>query len=466
VNALANPEVGEYLNKHFVSTFQKVGTFRLVNGQKQGGNVASYFCTPKEGVLDAVAGPVDASTLLREARWTVETRKMALLESREDVYKYKLLLRLAHADRLPHEGELAFVNWLALPLLPPSTANLDALLDNGSLVNRLNNQDKVHLVLAAYPLPDLAAAYPAIYGKVLNENVSSLPVAEGTASSGIPAGRSQWTTTAGANQGSLLSRGLDWSAFRSSRPAAPSLEEKAELAWALELRHARNHPSPGEIYSGKPLNVLMTDLMGMYAQGVSFREIRLAPEVLEHLNVTPMAGEANFALLRDGGKLRWPMAWYRRPLAVASADLRTALESSLKEVLAQVRKGPPDPERLDELRRDLEELQAQLKARIKEVPPSTYVEAKRYLTELDEALKVLEHGDATRFVNGAYALDPDRIKTVPDLVAFMAEKGLRFAPAVDCDESAYQTLHLALVACDGGKVQSVVAAGSLERGEL
>ena len=51
MNALANPEVGKYLNEYFVSSFQKVGTFRIVNGQKQGGNVASYFCAPDGRVL-------------------------------------------------------------------------------------------------------------------------------------------------------------------------------------------------------------------------------------------------------------------------------------------------------------------------------------------------------------------------------------------------------------------------------
>jgi hypothetical protein len=238
------------------------------------------------------------------------------------------------------------------------------------------------------------------------------------------------------------------------------------LARALELRHARNSPPATEIYSAKPLNVLLADLAGMYAQGASFRPVKLAPEVLEHLNVTPTAGEANFGLLKDGGKLRWPMAWHRRPLAAASAELRTALESSLKEVLAQARKRPPDADRLDELRHDLEELQTLLKAKIEEVSASTFIEANRYLTELDDALKVLERGDATRFVNGAYALDPARIKTVPDLVAFMADKGLRFAPAVDGDELAYQALHLALVSCDVGNAPSAVAEGSLERGEI
>ena len=69
MNALANPELGKYLNENFVSSFQKVATFRIINGvQKQGGNVASYFCAPDGRVLHVIAGPVDAGTMLREAK--------------------------------------------------------------------------------------------------------------------------------------------------------------------------------------------------------------------------------------------------------------------------------------------------------------------------------------------------------------------------------------------------------------
>ena len=60
MNALTDAGVGIYFRQHFVASFQKVGTFRIVDGQTQGGNVASYFCTPAGRVLHAVAGPVDA----------------------------------------------------------------------------------------------------------------------------------------------------------------------------------------------------------------------------------------------------------------------------------------------------------------------------------------------------------------------------------------------------------------------
>ena len=77
MNALANPEVGKYLNKYFVCSFQKVATFRIVGGQKQGGNVASYF-VPDGRVLHVIAGPVNAAVMLHEAKWVVETTEKAM----------------------------------------------------------------------------------------------------------------------------------------------------------------------------------------------------------------------------------------------------------------------------------------------------------------------------------------------------------------------------------------------------
>ena len=46
---------------------------QIVGKAKQGGNVATYFCAPDGRVLHAIAGPVDAGTMLREAKWVVET---------------------------------------------------------------------------------------------------------------------------------------------------------------------------------------------------------------------------------------------------------------------------------------------------------------------------------------------------------------------------------------------------------
>jgi hypothetical protein len=160
VNALARPQVGAYLNASFVSSFQKVGTFTIAGGQKQGGNVASYFCTPDGRVLHAIAGPVNAAAFLREARWAVETYKLAQLEHPRDDAAVKAFFWQAHADRLRREH------------------GLDLAAGAGPR-RALARQGQVHLILAAAPLVKIEQVYKLVFEKVLGEKVSTAPVVQG-----------------------------------------------------------------------------------------------------------------------------------------------------------------------------------------------------------------------------------------------------------------------------------------------
>ena len=105
MNALADPKVGKYINEHFVAAFQKVGTFRIVGRQKQGGNVATYFCAQDGRVLHAIAGPVNAQTMLKESKWVVEKVKQSLAAA-EQGKSFKAEFRQAHAERLRREHGL------------------------------------------------------------------------------------------------------------------------------------------------------------------------------------------------------------------------------------------------------------------------------------------------------------------------------------------------------------------------
>jgi hypothetical protein len=158
---LANAEVGNYLKGNLVATYQKVGTFTIDGGQKQGGNVASYFCTPEGHVLHSIAGPVNAEVMLREARWVVETSKLAALDGAKSDVRLRGFWRSAHSDRLQHEHHV----------------DLSRI---GRMHHRLNldNQGKVHLLLATAPLPRLEQIYKLVFEKILNEKVSTAPVVQ------------------------------------------------------------------------------------------------------------------------------------------------------------------------------------------------------------------------------------------------------------------------------------------------
>ena len=178
MSALANPNVGQYLNRHFVSAFQKVATFQIVNGgQKQGGNVAGYFCTPDGRVLHVIAGPVDANTFLREARWANETYQLAQLDE-PTPGQLLAFFRKAHLARLRHEQNLPVAeNRLPAPN-KVSAKRLDQLLLQNAQLG-LSNEGKVHLLLAVRPLPRLSQVYRVVFERILNEKISTNPVQVG-----------------------------------------------------------------------------------------------------------------------------------------------------------------------------------------------------------------------------------------------------------------------------------------------
>jgi hypothetical protein len=219
VNALANPEVGKYLNENFVSSFQKVATFRIINGvQKQGGNVASYFCAPDGRVLHVIAGPVDAGTMLREAKWVVDNTKKAMAESKGDGATFKAYFRKAHAERLRNENGLVVepvtfdppaqdensaltyrdpTGRPLAPVLPPppldgpdvtlhlakaAPAGAGGMMRAGIVADRagrrwvLDNQGRVNMLLAGHAMVKIEKIYGAIFEGILGEKISTRPV--------------------------------------------------------------------------------------------------------------------------------------------------------------------------------------------------------------------------------------------------------------------------------------------------
>jgi hypothetical protein len=221
VNALANPEVGKFVNENFCSSFQKVATFKIVGGAKQGGNVATYFCAPDGRVLHAIAGPVDAATFLREAQWVVDTTRKAMKEAAGDGGKFKAYMRTAHARKLKDEFGLVVepVTFdppdaqdgkdaltyrdpsgrpLAPRLPPPPIDGPDVRLDTAEfslrqanaakapgaapVVDRrggrwvLGNQGKVSQILAAHAMTKIEGVYGTIFENILGEKISTKPV--------------------------------------------------------------------------------------------------------------------------------------------------------------------------------------------------------------------------------------------------------------------------------------------------
>lgn len=152
MNALAKPEVGEFINRYFVSSFQRVGTFKINNGQKQGGNVAAYFCAPDGRVLHVIAGPVNDKVFLEEAEWAVTKAQEAIGEAKGDAATFRKLIRKYHAERLETAQE-----------------------QRGSK-NRQPNSNKVDKVLVSGATKKIEDLYRTIFEDILGETVTTKPV--------------------------------------------------------------------------------------------------------------------------------------------------------------------------------------------------------------------------------------------------------------------------------------------------
>jgi hypothetical protein len=179
VNALADEKVGRYLNTYSVSSYQKVGTFRIANGQKQGGNVACYFCTPEGQVLHVLAGPVGAEVFLSEARWVIETHKLAVLEKRHRRHDLQDFFRQAHAERLTYEFGVAYIS--PTPGSKSGSSTDPAALLAEPRYRNLPGQGLVHLLLAAPGPCDIRQLYRVVFERILGEKISTLPVAQASA---------------------------------------------------------------------------------------------------------------------------------------------------------------------------------------------------------------------------------------------------------------------------------------------
>ncbi len=175
MSALADPQVGQYLNRHFVAAVQKVATFKIDGGRKQGGNVAAYFCTPAGLVLHAVAGPVDAATFLREARWANDAYEMSALEG-DGADRREAFFHRAHLARLRREPGGQMNPGVRLGADGDAARQIDGLLRTDA-AKRLGGQGKVHLALSARPMPPLGQVYRAVFERILNEKISADPVA-------------------------------------------------------------------------------------------------------------------------------------------------------------------------------------------------------------------------------------------------------------------------------------------------
>src|SRR5262249_10355359 len=163
-------------------------------------------------------------------------------------------------------------------------------------------------------------------------------------------------------------------------------------------------------------------------------------DTLKHINVT--GKDFNLGLLRNDGRFTWPSGLSD----LLPVDEKKDIEIRAQNAVTQATTGRVDPNLIKDLRAGVKKMRALLTSKISQIPTPQYVDAKRFLNNFDDAVDALAFGDATNFF--AFQKFASSPRNVSEVVAYMAEKGLQFAPAVEGDEPYYQALHTALVAYD------------------
>lgn len=223
------------------------------------------------------------------------------------------------------------------------------------------------------------------------------------------------------------------------RAVMPTVEDDRERNRLENLRRARNNPNPTEIWSGTAINNVLLGIQQQIAQNVRTPDVPIPQGVIEHINVT--AGQQNnnsLGMLRDGGKLSWP-------LALQADNFKTDREELDKysyEAFKQVSGGPVDFKTINGMTKALDHLTNQLKDHISDMSPNDYVNAKRFLSRMYDTTSALQDPNATNYATRKLSAKGD---SVMQFANEMSRQGLKVAPALGGDEPAYNALHRAMV---------------------
>jgi len=234
------------------------------------------------------------------------------------------------------------------------------------------------------------------------------------------------------------------------RANTPSLQDELERIQKQDLRRSRFDPPKTEIWSAKALNDVLEDLKRVDRNKVPGGNATIDEDVLKRINVTSGKGNINLGVLKNKGELDWALALRDESLGEEGRELRQQIQSLVKTAYANAKANQPaDPGTIKEIRASIAKLEGALRNHINELGYSQYTDAKTYLAQLKEGVNLLQDRNAADYINGKYSLaNLKGGNTVGEVVKYMQDNGLQFAPAVDGEQASYNALQRALANYD------------------
>jgi hypothetical protein len=228
------------------------------------------------------------------------------------------------------------------------------------------------------------------------------------------------------------------------REHMPDPEKIRQQALERELNRARSTPPLQDIWDARALNALLRYLIAQQGQGMKGPNIPLNEDTLDHINPTVGGTRANVGLLKNNADLQWPLPLQRELFK----DSRDKINELLREAYRSAAKGnKPDSSSISDLRHNYDRLKKTLDTNVDRLEPDEYIEASKYLNDVNRAIDALKSASASRFLDGSWK---SKVHNVADLVQYFRDNGLWFAPATPKDEAAYVSLYYSLAAFDRG----------------
>ena len=124
-------------------------------------------------MLNAIAGPVNAQEFLSEIRWTVESRKNAILYSKRNRELYDGWFKKAHQNRYIEER-----NKILNPYGQFRNRGypLSSFPQAGPIGIGFSKSMQVQSLLGSMLAPKIDSIYKIVYEKILGEKISNQPV--------------------------------------------------------------------------------------------------------------------------------------------------------------------------------------------------------------------------------------------------------------------------------------------------
>jgi hypothetical protein len=218
-----------------------------------------------------------------------------------------------------------------------------------------------------------------------------------------------------------------------------SPEEERERTRQIELAWSQGDLSELESQTATALNILLDDLRDLQSKGIQAPDMTLDSGSLGRLNVLVNRTNGNPGVLRNNGQFDWPTILQGPEFQ----SERKSINRLAPRVIEQAREGQVTD--LPTFAGAVEKMHQTLHTKIADTAPPTYIRANRFLTQLEDAIKILRQPDAGNYFNQIYSA---RGNTVRELVRYMTRLDLHFAPALEGDASAYHALHQVLAAYD------------------